>query len=93
MMHKEIDVNKPLTDAQIAMLQALEARPDEPDTDCPELTEAQLSQFQMPLIYTSVFAVPRSIPISCLKMPSPIMISSPLCTAPIRAYIFYSVCV
>lgn len=46
MMHKEIDVNKPLTDAQIAMLQALEARPDEPDTDCPELTEAQLSQFQ-----------------------------------------------
>ena len=43
MMHKEIDVNKPLTDAQIAMLQALEARPD---TDCPELTEAQLSQFQ-----------------------------------------------
>lgn len=46
MMLKEIDVNKPLTDAQIAMLQALEARPDEPDTDCPELTEAQLSQFQ-----------------------------------------------
>jgi len=46
MMHKEIDVNKPLTDAQIAMLQALEARPDEPDTDCPELTEAQLLQFQ-----------------------------------------------
>lgn len=40
MMHKEIDVNKLLTDAQIAMLQALEARPDEPDTDCPELTEA-----------------------------------------------------
>ena len=38
MMHKEIDVNKPLTDAQIAMLQALETRPDEPDTDCPELT-------------------------------------------------------
>lgn len=46
MMHKEIDVNKPLTDAQIAMLQALEARSDEPDTDCPELTEAQLLQFQ-----------------------------------------------
>ena len=40
MIHKEIDVNKPLIDAQIAMLQALEARPDEPDTDCPELTEA-----------------------------------------------------
>ena len=46
MMHKEIDVNKPIADAQIAMLQALEAHPDEPDTDCPELTEAQLSQFQ-----------------------------------------------
>ena len=41
-----MDGNKPLTDAQIAMLQALEARPYEPDTDCPELTEAQLSQFQ-----------------------------------------------
>ena len=46
MMHKEIDVNKLLTDAQIAMLQALEARPDEPDTDCPKLTETLLSQFQ-----------------------------------------------
>ena len=46
MMHKEIDVNKPLTDAQIAMLQALEARPDEPDADCPKLTETLLSQFQ-----------------------------------------------
>jgi hypothetical protein len=46
MTHKNIDLNSPLTDAQIAMLQALEARPDEPDTDCPELTEAQLSQFQ-----------------------------------------------
>ena len=43
---KKIDMNEPLTDAQIAMLKALEARPDEPDTDCPELTEAQLSQFQ-----------------------------------------------
>lgn len=46
MMHKEIDVNKPLTDAQIAMLQALDIRSDEPDADCPELTEAQLLQFQ-----------------------------------------------
>lgn len=46
MMHKKIDVNKPLTDAQIAMLQELDTRPDEPDADCPELTEAQLSQFQ-----------------------------------------------
>ena len=36
MIHKEIDVNKPLTDAH----------PDELDADCPELTEAQLSQFQ-----------------------------------------------
>ena len=46
MMHKEIDVKKPLTDAQIAMLQELDTRPDEPDADCPELTEAQLLQFQ-----------------------------------------------
>ena len=46
MMHKEIDVNKLLTDAQIAMLQALEARPDEPDADCPQLTVTLLSQFQ-----------------------------------------------
>lgn len=46
MTHKNIDLNSPLTDAQIAMLQALEARPYEPDTDCPELTEAQLSQFR-----------------------------------------------
>ena len=37
---------KPLTDAQIATLQALDTRSDEPDTDCPKLTEAQLSQFQ-----------------------------------------------
>ena len=33
MVRKEIDVNKPLTDAQIAMLQALADRPDEPDAD------------------------------------------------------------
>ena len=46
MVRKEIDVNKPLTDAQIAMLQALADRQDEPDTDCPELTEVQLSQFR-----------------------------------------------
>lgn len=43
---KEIDVNKILTDAQISMLQALESRSDEPDTDCPELTEVQLLQFK-----------------------------------------------
>lgn len=46
MVRKEIDVNKPLTDAQIAMLQALADRPNEPDADCPELTEVQLSQFR-----------------------------------------------
>lgn len=46
MAHKNLDLNKPLTDAQIAMLQELDARPDEPDTDCPKLAEAQLSQFQ-----------------------------------------------
>ena len=43
---KKIDMNEPLTDAQIAMLKVFEARPDEPDADCPELTEAQLSQFR-----------------------------------------------
>lgn len=43
---KKIDMNEPLTDTQIAMLKVLEARPDEPDADCPELTEAQLLQFK-----------------------------------------------
>lgn len=46
MVRKEIDVNKPLTDAQKAMLQALASITDKPDDDCPELTEAQLSQFK-----------------------------------------------
>lgn len=45
-MQKEIDLNQPLTAAQIEMLQALEARPVMPDTDCPELTPEQLAQFR-----------------------------------------------
>lgn len=46
MIHREIDINSPLTDAQIAMLQALEARREKPDDDCPELTQTQLLQFR-----------------------------------------------
>lgn len=46
MVRKEINVNSPLTEAQIAMLQALADRQDEPDAECPELTEAQLTQFR-----------------------------------------------
>ncbi len=46
MIRKEIDINKPLTDTQIAMLQALSDRQDEPDDDCPALTQDQLLQFR-----------------------------------------------
>ena len=46
MVRKNIDLNKPLTDAQTDMLLALADRPDEPDEDCPELTDAQLAQFR-----------------------------------------------
>lgn len=46
MVRKEIDLNKPLTDEQKAMLQTLAGITDEPDEDCPELTEEQLSQFK-----------------------------------------------
>lgn len=46
MVRKNIDMNKPLTDAQTAMLLALADRPDEPDEDFPELTNEQLAQFR-----------------------------------------------
>lgn len=45
-MQKKIDVNKPLTNAQKAMLEAVADRPVEPDDDCPELTTEQLAQFK-----------------------------------------------
>lgn len=46
MVRKEINVNQPLTEEQKAMLLAIESFPDEPDEDCPELTQEQLMQFQ-----------------------------------------------
>ncbi|MBP0962076.1 MAG: BrnA antitoxin family protein [Oscillospiraceae bacterium] len=42
---KEIDMNKPLTDEQNKMLEALKNRPVQADEECPELTEEQLDQF------------------------------------------------
>lgn len=44
-IRKEIDFNKPLTEEQKKMLEALKTRPVEPDEDCPELTEDQLAKF------------------------------------------------
>lgn len=46
MVRKEINTNNPLTEEQKIMLLALENFSDEPDEDCPELTQTQLSQFQ-----------------------------------------------
>lgn len=43
-VHKEIDLNKPLTAEQKQMLEALKARSVQPDEDCPELTAEQFSQ-------------------------------------------------
>ena len=43
-IRKEIDLNKPLTAEQKQMLEALKARPVQPDDDCPELTSEQLEQ-------------------------------------------------
>lgn len=43
-VYKEIDLNKPLTTEQQLMLEELKTRPVQPDEDCPELTEEQLSQ-------------------------------------------------
>ena len=39
---KEINLNTPLTEAQIEMLSTLAATPAVPDEDCPELTLEQL---------------------------------------------------
>lgn len=44
-IHKEIDLNKPLTSEQMQMLKEMESRPVQPDEDCPELTEEQLVRF------------------------------------------------
>ncbi len=43
-IRKEIDLNKPLTNEQKKMLEALKSRLVCPDDDCPELTPEQLSQ-------------------------------------------------
>ena len=43
-IRKEIDLGKPLTAKQKRMLEALEARPAQPDEDCPELTPEQLDE-------------------------------------------------
>lgn len=45
-IRKEIDFNKPLTEKQKQMLEALKDRPVTPDEDCPELTDEQLSQLR-----------------------------------------------
>lgn len=46
MIRKELDLTRPLTDEQTAMLRALDARPDSFDEDCPPLTAEQLAQFR-----------------------------------------------
>jgi hypothetical protein len=45
-IRKEIDLSKPLTNAQKEMLQALKNRPVTPDEDCPELTEGQVKKLK-----------------------------------------------
>ena len=45
MIKKEIDFNKPLSEEQKAMLEALKNKSDIPDDDFPELSAEQLSQF------------------------------------------------
>jgi len=42
---KNINLNKPLTEEQIKMLEALKTRPVQPDENCPELTDEELLQF------------------------------------------------
>ncbi len=44
-IRKEIDFNKPLTEKQKEMLEALKTRPVTPDEDCPELTDEQIAKF------------------------------------------------
>ena len=43
-IRKEIDLNEPLTEAQKQMLEAMQARPVQPDEECPELTDEQILQ-------------------------------------------------
>lgn len=43
-IRKEIDMNEPLTEEQKIMLEALKTRPVQPDEECPELTDEQLSR-------------------------------------------------
>lgn len=43
-IRKEIDLSKPLSDEQKKMLEALKTRQVQPDEDCPELTEEQISK-------------------------------------------------
>lgn len=43
-IRKEIDINKPLTEEQKKMLEALKTRSVEPDDSCPELTAEQLQK-------------------------------------------------
>ena len=44
-IRKEIDFNKPLTEKQKEMLEALKTRPVTPDEDCPELTDEQIAKY------------------------------------------------
>ncbi len=43
-IHREIDLTKPLTEEQNAMLEAMESRPVQPDEDCPALCAEKLEQ-------------------------------------------------
>ena len=43
-IRKDIDLSKPLSEEQKKMLESLKSRSVQPDEDCPELTDEQLSQ-------------------------------------------------
>ena len=45
-IRKDIDLNTPLTAAQVEMLKALADRSVTPDEECPELTPVQIAQFK-----------------------------------------------
>ena len=42
LIRSEIDFSDPLTEAQVKMLEAMDAQPAAPDDDCPEYSEAEL---------------------------------------------------
>ena len=44
--HKEVVLNKPLTEEQLKMIDEAENRPVVFDEDCPELTETELAEFR-----------------------------------------------